>query len=133
MAEGSGPAPAPDLTRGVPLASIPEDGVFAGRVGDDAVLLVRLDDGVHAVAAHCTHYGAPLAEGRIADGRVHCPWHHACFDLRSGSAACAPAMAPLDRWKVDLRGNTVFVGERLPAVAPPPPPRSDRPDLPGGW
>ncbi|HLT45017.1 MAG TPA: FAD-dependent oxidoreductase [Luteimonas sp.] len=130
MAEGSGPAPAPDLTRGVPLASIPEDGVFAGRVGDDAVLLVRLDDGVHAVAAHCTHYGAPLAEGRIADGRVHCPWHHACFDLRSGSAACAPAMAPLDRWKVDLRGNTVFVGERLPAVAPPPPPRSDRPDLP---
>ena len=77
MSDGNGPLPGPDLARGVPLASIPDDGVLAGRVGDDAVLLVRLDDGVHAVGAHCTHYGAPLAEGRIADGSVHCPWHHA--------------------------------------------------------
>ena len=114
MSDGNGPLPGPDLARGVPLASIPDDGVLAGRVGDDAVLLVRLDDGVHAVGAHCTHYGAPLAEGRIADGSVHCPWHHACFDLRTGAADCAPAFAPLGRWRTEVVDGSVFVRERLP-------------------
>lgn len=116
MSDGSGPPPGPDLARGVPLASIAEDGVLAGRVGDDAVLLVHLDDGVHAVGAHCTHYGAPLAEGRIADGHVHCPWHHACFDLRTGEATCAPAFAPLGRWRTEVEGDTVYVREPLATV-----------------
>ena len=119
MSDGNGPPPGPDLTRGVPLASIPDDGVLAGRVGDDAVLLVRLDDGVHAVGAHCTHYGAPLAEGRIADGSVHCPWHHACFDLRTGAAGCAPAFAPLGRWRTEVADGSVFVREPLPAPPAP--------------
>ena len=32
MSDGNGPLPGPDLARGVPLASIPDDGVLAGRV-----------------------------------------------------------------------------------------------------
>jgi NADPH-dependent 2,4-dienoyl-CoA reductase/sulfur reductase-like enzyme/nitrite reductase/ring-hydroxylating ferredoxin subunit len=97
----------------VPLASIPVDGVLAGHVGDDAVLLVRLDDGVHAVGAHCTHYGAPLAEGCVDAGHVHCPWHHACFDLRTGVADRAPAFSPLGRWRTEVVGGTVHVREPM--------------------
>ena len=117
MSQDNGPLPGPDLAQGVPLASIPAGGVLAGHVGDDAVLLVRLDDGVHAVGAHCTHYGAPLAEGRFAGGHVHCPWHHACFDLRTGAADCAPAFAPLDRWRTEVIGDTVHVRDKLPFEA----------------
>jgi NADPH-dependent 2,4-dienoyl-CoA reductase/sulfur reductase-like enzyme/nitrite reductase/ring-hydroxylating ferredoxin subunit len=118
MSQAEGPPPGPDFAAGVPLASIPLGGVLAGRVGEDAVLLARLDDGVHAVAAHCTHYGGPLAEGLVEGDEIRCPWHHACFSLRSGRARHAPAFAPLATWRTETIGDTVFVRGR--DAAPPP-------------
>ena len=44
---------------------------------------------------------------------VRCPWHHACFSLRSGEALRAPALDPIARWKVEKVGNKVFVREKL--------------------
>jgi len=102
----------PDLREGVMLAEVPMDGVLAGHVDGEAVLLARLEDGLHAVGGTCTHYGAPLAEGLVANGEIHCPWHHACFSLRSGAALKAPAFAPLAKWKVEIAGDRVFVRER---------------------
>lgn len=117
MAHDDNPPPGPDLASGVPLASIPADGVLAGHVGGEAVLLACLDDGVHAVAGHCTHYGAPLSEGLVVDGEIRCPWHHACFSLRSGQALRAPAFAPLATWRTEIVGGTVFVRGQEPEAA----------------
>lgn len=111
----------PDLRAGVALADVPAQGVLAGHVDGEAVLLARLDDGLHAVGGSCTHYGAPLAEGLVAHGEIHCPWHHACFSLRTGAALKAPAFAPLPRWKVETAGDRVFVRERDETTAPPAP------------
>jgi NADPH-dependent 2,4-dienoyl-CoA reductase/sulfur reductase-like enzyme/nitrite reductase/ring-hydroxylating ferredoxin subunit len=119
MADDPGLPPGPDFASGVPLSSIPQGGVLAGHVGDETVLLARLDDGIHAVAGHCTHYGGPLAEGLVVDGEVRCPWHHACFSLRSGQALRAPAFAPLARWRTETVGDSVFVREREPGAATP--------------
>ena len=130
MSHDDAPLPGPDFALGVPLASIPGDGVLAGHVGDAAVLLVRLDDGVHAVGAHCTHYGAPLSEGRFADGQVHCPWHHACFDLRSGEPDCAPAFAPLGRWRTEVVDDIVHVREPMSAAPASTSARSPGADVP---
>jgi apoptosis-inducing factor 3 len=103
----------PDFAAGVPFASLADGGLLEGHVGDEPVLLARRGDGVFAVGGKCTHYGAALADGIIVGDTVRCPWHHACFSLRSGEAVAAPAFAPLDRWDVDRRGDLVFVGRKL--------------------
>ncbi|MBA3812341.1 MAG: FAD-dependent oxidoreductase [Caulobacteraceae bacterium] len=103
----------PDLSQGVPLADVPFAGALAGHVGGDPVLLIRRSDGLFAVGGACTHYGGPLGEGLVVGDTVRCPWHHACFDLRSGEALSAPAFDALDRWKVEVEGERAFVRERL--------------------
>ena len=115
------PPPGPDLKLGVPLAIVPATGVLAGHVDGAPVLLARLDDGIHAVSGSCTHYGGPLAEGLIVDGEVRCPWHHACFSLRTGAALHAPAFAPLARWNTEIVGDMVFVRDEDTSPRPAPP------------
>jgi NADPH-dependent 2,4-dienoyl-CoA reductase/sulfur reductase-like enzyme/nitrite reductase/ring-hydroxylating ferredoxin subunit len=105
----------PDLAQGVPLASVPATGVLAGHVDGAPVLLARRSDGLFAVSGSCTHYGGPLAEGLVVGDEVHCPWHHACFSLRTGTALKAPAFAALATWQVETVGDRVFV--RAPSAA----------------
>src|SRR5262249_16411922 len=50
----------------------------------------------------------------VSGGAIRCPWHHACFDLRSGEAMHAPAFSPLTCWKVEQKDGKVFVGAKLP-------------------
>ena len=99
----------PDFSAGVAVSSIPEDGILAGHVGDDPVLLSRAGDRVFAVSGKCTHYGAPLAEGLVDGHQVRCPWHHARFDLHSGECLAAPAFAPLQRWHAEVADGVVHV------------------------
>lgn len=45
-------------------------------IEDGKVLLIKLDDKVHALSPRCSHYGAPLKNGVVTgDGRLTCPWH----------------------------------------------------------
>ncbi len=102
----------PDLALGVAASELPDGAKLAGHVGDEAVLLVRRGAEVFAVGALCPHYGGPLAEGLIVDDAVRCPWHHACFDLRTGEAVRAPAFSPISTWRVEEREGKIFVREK---------------------
>ena len=116
MAESS-PASGPDFSSGISLSDCPQEGTIAGRVGDTAVLLSRIDGQFFAISATCTHYGGALAEGFIGKNDVRCPLHHACFDLKTGIVLRAPALDPLDRWRVEVEGDRLFVREKLPALS----------------
>jgi len=111
----SSEATGPDLAAGIRIADIPDGGMFGGHVGDEAVLLSRDGDEVFAIGGKCTHYGAPLAEGLAVRGTVRCPWHHACFDLRTGEAVRAPALNPVSRWEIEREGDAVRVVREVPA------------------
>ena len=47
------------------------EGIEGGKV-----LLVKVQDKIHALNANCTHFGAPLKNGILTpEGRLTCPWH----------------------------------------------------------
>jgi NADPH-dependent 2,4-dienoyl-CoA reductase/sulfur reductase-like enzyme/nitrite reductase/ring-hydroxylating ferredoxin subunit len=111
--------PKPDFRNGFSLQNLTDGGMVAGTVDGDDVVLVRRGDELFAIGAHCTHYHGPLAEGLIVGDTVRCPWHHACFSLRTGEPLRAPALDPIACWRTERVGNMVFVREKLGEVQPP--------------
>jgi NADPH-dependent 2,4-dienoyl-CoA reductase/sulfur reductase-like enzyme/nitrite reductase/ring-hydroxylating ferredoxin subunit len=118
MAEGHTKLNGPDLVQGIAFSDLPDGGKLVGHCGDEQVLLVRRGAEVFAIGAICTHYGGPLADGLVVEDTIRCPWHHACFDLRTGEALHAPAFNPLACWSVEKRGDRIFVGEKRKDAAP---------------
>src|SRR5437868_5948898 len=112
MSEERKPA-GPDLGQGVALADIADGGMLLGHAGGEAVLLARRGRELFAVGAECTHYHGPLAEGILVEDTVRCPWHHACFSLRTGKALRAPALNPVSCWRVEQPDGKIFVREKL--------------------
>jgi NADPH-dependent 2,4-dienoyl-CoA reductase/sulfur reductase-like enzyme/nitrite reductase/ring-hydroxylating ferredoxin subunit len=104
----------PDLTQGIAPEKLPDGGRLIGRVGKDQVLLLRRGQEIFAIGAHCTHYHGPLAEGLVDGHTIRCPWHHACFDLRTGEALHAPAFSPAGSWPVEERDGKIVAGQKRP-------------------
>ena len=116
MAQEQAESNDPDLAQGIELDTLPDGGKLVGHVGDQQVLLVRRGTAIFAVGAHCTHYHAPLADGLVVEDTLRCPWHHACFSLRTGEALHAPAFDPLGSWPVEVRDGKIFVGSKHEAL-----------------
>src|SRR3954451_13791064 len=104
----------PDLAAGVAAADLKPGDRLLGHAHGEAVLLARLGDDFVAIGATCSHYGGPLAEGWIEGDTVRCPWHHACFSLRTGEALGAPALSPIDCFDVEERDGKLYVLSKKP-------------------
>jgi NADPH-dependent 2,4-dienoyl-CoA reductase/sulfur reductase-like enzyme/nitrite reductase/ring-hydroxylating ferredoxin subunit len=109
MGTSDGSLKGPDLASGVPFEQLRDGEPLLGHTNGEAAILVRVGDEAHAIGATCAHYGGPLAEGLIADGTVRCPWHHACYDLRTGEVLGAPALSSLPCYEVRREGKLVRV------------------------
>ena len=116
MAEQDAKPSGPDLSQGVAFTDLADGGMLLGHVGDEQVLLARTGAELFAVGASCSHYHGPLAEGLLVGDTVRCPWHHACFSLRTGEALAAPAISAIDCWSVEQRDGKVFVKEKRAAA-----------------
>ena len=101
MSGGEQALSGPDFRQGVSVAELADGAMQLGHVDGEAVVLARRGDQLFAIGATCTHYGGPLAEGLMVGDTVRCPWHHACFSLRTGEALHAPALNPLACWRVE--------------------------------
>jgi NADPH-dependent 2,4-dienoyl-CoA reductase/sulfur reductase-like enzyme/nitrite reductase/ring-hydroxylating ferredoxin subunit len=113
MSGGEQQLTGPDFRQGISLSDIADGSMQLGHVDGEAVLLARRGDQLFAIGSTCTHYGGPLAEGLMVDETVRCPWHHACFSLRTGEALHAPALNPVACWRVEQRGGKAYVTEKI--------------------
>jgi NADPH-dependent 2,4-dienoyl-CoA reductase/sulfur reductase-like enzyme/nitrite reductase/ring-hydroxylating ferredoxin subunit len=111
VAEEKAEHSSPDLAHGIALSLFTNE-TLLGHVGDQDVLLVRFGPEIFAIDAHCSHYHGPLAEGLVVGESIRCPWHHACFDLRTGEATRAPALTPLAVWQIEYEGDRIFVRQK---------------------
>jgi nitrite reductase/ring-hydroxylating ferredoxin subunit/uncharacterized membrane protein len=90
-------------------AELGEGEMLRARVGDAEVLVARSGGRLQAIAALCTHRGAPLDQGELSDGCVTCPWHGSIFSLADGSVERGPASAPQPPYSVRERDGRVEV------------------------
>ncbi|HJR62483.1 MAG TPA: FAD-dependent oxidoreductase [Gemmatimonadaceae bacterium] len=107
----------PDLTLGVGIDDVADGSMLLGHAGGESVLLARHGGEMFAISSTCTHYGGPLAEGLLVGDTVRCPWHHACFSLRTGAPIRPPALNDVPCWRVEQRDGKVFVTGK---IEPPP-------------
>ncbi|NWV00777.1 AIFM3 factor, partial [Upupa epops] len=73
------------------------------------VLLVRNKNEFRALGSKCPHYGAPLSKGVLKGQRLRCPWHGACFNIRTGDIEEYPSLDCLPCFKVTVQDGKVFV------------------------
>ena len=68
------------------------------------VLLFREDGRFYATGAKCAHdgYNTPLIDGVFCNGRVRCPWHLACFDIKTGDIEDFPGLDSLPVFKASF-------------------------------
>jgi len=78
-------------------------------IGDQSVLLVKEKDNFYAVGNKCSHYGAPLTNGAYCDGVVRCPWHGACFNVKTGDIEDFPGLDSIHKFEVEVRGGDVVI------------------------
>jgi NADPH-dependent 2,4-dienoyl-CoA reductase/sulfur reductase-like enzyme/nitrite reductase/ring-hydroxylating ferredoxin subunit len=122
----------PDLESGVPIDQISDGGMLAGHARGKPVLLARRGDEWFAIGAACSHYSGPLPEGLMVGDTVRCPWHHACFSLRTGQSLRPPGLNDVACWQVERRAGKVYVTGKAPKPDAKPPrsrPRSGPPSV----
>lgn len=95
--------------------------------GDDKknfkILLSRIQGKYYATSHLCPHYRARLVTGVLSpEGRVTCPWHAACFDVRTGDIEEAPALSPLKTFEilVEEEGKIYVLANKEQLMAPEP-------------
>ena len=113
MAEASSELKGPDFQKGCNTSDVAEGKMLLGNAFGEPVLVARRGEELFAIGATCTHYGGPLAKGLMVDCTVHCPWHHARFDLRTGEAIAAPALNNVACYKIEKRGGRFFITGKI--------------------
>lgn len=106
-----------DFTPAVATRELAEGQLKRVLVEEQPVLLLKSDGTVYALGAVCSHYGAPLNEGKIVKGTIECPWHASRFALEDGRVVQGPACAGLPVYDCDIVNDQVRIRFRKQSEA----------------
>jgi 3-phenylpropionate/trans-cinnamate dioxygenase ferredoxin subunit len=71
--------------------------------------ICKVGDSFYAVGDICTHDGAPLEGGEMIGDQIECPRHGARFDVKSGKAMCLPAVTPVPTYRLEVKGEELWI------------------------
>src|SRR5919197_5164274 len=94
------------------LEELKAKGRLVVRGGHRPILVVYDRGRIFALDNRCPHMGFPLHRGSVSDGILTCHWHHARFDLESGST--------FDPWADDVQTYATFIEDGIVYVDPRP-------------
>ncbi|XP_054650213.1 apoptosis inducing factor mitochondria associated 4 [Dunckerocampus dactyliophorus] len=86
-------------------------------LGDHKVLLVRTEGHYSAVGSQCSHYNAPLVKGALVGNKVRCPFHGACFNVKTGDIEEYPGLDSLPCYKVNVQEGKVYVSVNIKTLS----------------
>lgn len=98
-----------DWTDVAALADLADGKPLKVSAKDVALMLLKHDRQVHALANLCSHAGGPLDEGEVGYGTITCPWHGSRFQLADGCVLRGPASLPQPAFAARIRGERVEV------------------------
>jgi len=78
--------------------------------GDTPIMVFNLDGDFHALEDRCSHEDFELSAGEFdpGSGTIECTLHGARFDVRDGSALCAPAYTGVPKFPVKVEDGVVW-------------------------
>lgn len=76
---------------------------------DQSICLANSAGKYYAIRNTCTHLGGPLAQGKLEDHMVECPWHGSRFDLTTGEVKRGPARTPERVYEVKVEGTAILI------------------------
>jgi 3-phenylpropionate/trans-cinnamate dioxygenase ferredoxin subunit len=79
------------------------------NLGDKQIALFNYEGEYYALDDMCSHAEASLSEGDVYDCKVECPLHGAEFDLKTGDAVTLPATKPVNKYKVNVEDDYIFL------------------------
>lgn len=90
-------------------ADLPEPGKVKELLARGRFVCVANVDGeICAMDNVCPHWGGPLGQGKIENGKIVCPWHGWQYDPRTGKTP-RKADVRLTIFKIEIEGDDVFV------------------------
>jgi nitrite reductase (NADH) small subunit len=103
----------PDATRSevrigaksdLPASGTVKEFFAAGRF----LCIANVEGVLYATDNVCPHWGGPLGQGRIENGKIVCPWHGWQFDPKTGQTP-RKLNARLALHRIVIEGEDVFV------------------------
>jgi nitrite reductase/ring-hydroxylating ferredoxin subunit len=98
-----------DFVKVAKIEDVQVSQMMAIEVNDERICLANVNGRYYAISNVCTHMGGPLAEGKLEDYIVQCPWHGSRFDIRSGKVVRPPAMKPEPIYEVKVENNDILI------------------------
>ena len=83
------------------------------ELGESKALLVKNEGKYSAIGHKCTHYGAPLVKGSLKNGVVRCPWHGACFNVKTGDIEDYPGLDCVPKHEIFENNGKIMIRAKV--------------------
>ena len=99
----------------IKVAQTSEIGPGTGKcveVEGEKIAIFNVEGQFYAIEDTCTHAEGPLSEGTLTGEEVECPFHGACFNIKTGEATSPPAVTGVKTYRVKVSGGEIEVAVR---------------------